>query len=338
MHVEIAGAGIIGLSIAWRLAQAGCQVTVRDAGRAAGQSSWAGAGMLTPAGEFRTESRWTQLAIQSLAEYGAFVEELTAATGIEIDFRVCGTMELAFTDEEKADIDRPRPEGVIMEPLTVASAGYFAPIPQTGVKAARWFPNEAAVDPRHVCAALLAACRALGVQICENEATVALAGPTVIAAGAWASRIPGLEGAPRAFSVKGHLLGYHRKKNSLPSIVRHGHHYALQRANGYTIFGSDEEREVWDTTPDAERVAALTEAAAALLPRLLDGPPDDVWAGLRPWSDAREPVVEKMPDRDVWLAYGHYRNGILLAPVTARLITESILASAGTGSSGPACS
>ena len=106
MHVDIAGAGIIGLSIAWRLAQAGCRVTVRDAGRAAGQSSWAGAGMLTPAGEFRSDSRWTQLAIQSLAGYGAFVEELTAATGIEIDFRVAGAMELAFTDEEKAVVER----------------------------------------------------------------------------------------------------------------------------------------------------------------------------------------------------------------------------------------
>lgn len=330
MHVDIAGAGIIGLSIAWRLAQAGCRVTVRDAGRAAGQSSWAGAGMLTPAGEFRSDSRWTQLAIQSLAGYGAFVEELTAATGIEIDFRVAGAMELAFTDEEKADIDRPRPEGVAVEPLTTASAAYFAPIPLTGVKAARWFPNEAVVDPRHVCAALLTACRALGVEIRENEAVDSLAGPTVIAAGAWASRIPGLETAPRSFCVKGHLLGYHRPKNSLPTIVRHGHHYALQRANGYTIFGSDEQRDVWDSTPDPQRVEALTKAAAALLPRLLDGPPDDVWAGLRPWSDAVEPVVEKVPGRDLWLAYGHYRNGILLAPVTAQLITESILASAGT--------
>ena len=117
-----------------------------------------------------------------------------------------------------------------------------------------------AVDPRHVCAALIAACRTLGVTFCENEANVPLAGPTVIAAGAWASRIPGLEGAPRAFSVKGHLLGYHREKNSLPSIVRHGHHYALQRANGYTIFGSDEQRDVWDTTPKPERVAALRRA------------------------------------------------------------------------------
>ncbi len=331
MRVEIAGAGIIGLSIAWRLAQAGYEVTVRDAGRAAGQSSWAGAGMLTPAGEFHTESRWTQLAITSLAEYGAFVEELTLATGIPIDYRVCGALELAFNDEEQDGLNRPRPEGISMEEVTVAEARCFAPIPETGIRAARWFPDEAVVDPRHVCAALLAACRGLGVEIRENEPVAECRGPMVVAAGAWASRIAGLHGAPRAYPVKGHLLGYHCKQESMPPIVRHGHHYALQRGNGFTIFGSDEQRDVWDTTPDAERVAVLAEAAAALLPRLLERPPDEVWAGLRPGTTAGEPVVEKMPGKDVWLAYGHFRNGILLAPVTARMITASIVASLGKG-------
>ena len=331
MRVEIAGAGIIGLSIAWRLAQAGFPVTVKDAGRAAEQASWAGAGMLTPAGEFRTESRWTQLAMASLAEYGAFVEELTLATGLLIDYRVCGALELAFNDAERDELDRRRPEGIYMEEVTVAGARYFAPIPLTGVRAARWFPNEAVVNPRHVCAALLAACRGLGVEIRENERVEACRGPMVVAAGAWASQIAGLDDAPRAFPVKGHLLGYHCKKESMPPIVRHGHHYALQRENGFTIFGSDEQRDVWDPAPEAERVAALTEAAAALLPRLLDRAPDEVWAGLRPGSEAGEPVVEQIPGKEIWLAYGHFRNGILLAPVTARMITESIVASLGKG-------
>jgi len=331
MRVAIAGAGIIGLSIAWRLAQAGYEVTVKDAGRIAGQASWAAAGMLTPAGEFHTESRWTQLALESLAEYGAFVEELTAATGVQIDYRVCGALELAFTDAERDVLDRPRPEGIRMEEVTVAGASYFAPIPLTGVRAARWFPNEAVVDPRHVCTALLAACRGLGVEIRENETVGECQGPMVVAAGAWASRIAGLAGAPQAFPVKGHLLGFRCKKESMPPIVRHGHHYALQRENGFTIFGSDEQRDRWDTTPDAERVEALTEAAAALLPRLLQRQPDEVWAGLRPASDAGEPVVKQIPGEEIWLAYGHFRNGILLAPVTARMITASIVASLGKG-------
>jgi glycine oxidase len=331
MRVDIAGAGIIGLSIAWRLAQAGYEVTVRDAGRAAGQASWAGAGMLTPAGEFRTDSRWTQMAIASLAEYGAFVEELTAATGIAIDYRVCGALELAYDEAERDALDRPRPLGIRMEEVTVAGARYFAPVAMTGIRAARWFPNEAVVDPRHVCAALLAACRQLGVEIREQEAVTECRGPMVVAAGAWASQIAGLEAAPRAFPVKGHLLGYHCKKESMPPIVRHGHDYALQRENGFTIFGSDEERDCWDTTPDTERVAALTKAAGELLPRLLLRPPDEVWAGLRPGSETGEPVVERMAGTDIWLAYGHFRNGILLAPITARLITESIVASLGKG-------
>ena len=287
--------------------------------------------MLTPAGEFRTESRWTQLAMASLAAYGAFVEELTLTTGIPIDYRVCGALELAFNDAERDELDRPRPEGIYMEEVTVAGARYFAPIPLTGVRAARWFPNEAVANPRHVCAALLAACRGLGVEIRENEPVEACSGPMVVAAGAWASQIAGLDEAPRAFPVKGHLLGYHCKKESMPPIVRHRHHYALQRENGFTIFGSDEQRDAWDPAPEAERVAVLAEAAAALLPRLLDRAPDEVWAGLRPGSAAAEPVVEKVSGKDLWLAYGHFRNGILLAPVTARMITESIVASLGKG-------
>ena len=187
------------------------------------------------------------------------------------------------------------------------------------------------MDPRHVCAALLAACRRLGVEIREQETVTECRGPMVVAAGAWASRIAGLSGVPRAFPVKGHLLGYHCKKESMPPIVRHGHDYALQRDNGFTIFGSDEQPDCWDTTPDAERVAALTKAAAELLPRLLQRSPDEVWAGLRPGSETGEPVVEQVPGKDVWLAYGHFRNGILLAPITARMITESIVASLGKG-------
>ncbi|HEU0120411.1 MAG TPA: FAD-dependent oxidoreductase [Bryobacteraceae bacterium] len=325
MHVSIAGAGIIGLSIAWRLARAGCRVTVRDAGRVASQASWAGAGMLAPGGEYHTDSPWTRLAVQSLAQYEGFVADLAAASGVPIDFRVSGALELAFSDGERRLLARPRPEGVPVEEVTAASVRYFAPVPAVGVLGARWFPNEAVVDPRNVCAALLAACQALGVEIREEDPLVRCDGPTVVAAGAWSSQIAGLEAAPRAYPVKGHLLGYRCPPESLPPIVRHGHHYALQRNNGFTIFGSDEQPGVWDATAEPDRIAALADAAAKLLPRLLDRPPDQVWAGLRPQSEAQSPVVERLPGADTWLAYGHFRNGILLAPITADLVAASIL-------------
>ena len=117
MRVDIAGAGIIGLSIAWRLAQAGYQVTIRDAGRVAGEASWAGAGMLAPGGEFRAESRWTRLAIESLAEYGAFVEELTLATGIPE--AVCRRINLGYRDPRTIRLEafaNREQEGVLLVP------------------------------------------------------------------------------------------------------------------------------------------------------------------------------------------------------------------------------
>jgi glycine oxidase len=331
MRVTVAGAGIIGLSIAWRLAQAGFRVLVKDAGRLAGESSWAGAGMLTPAGEFRDESRWTRLAIESLAEYGAYVAELTAATGVAIDFRVAGTLELACTAEEAAELNRARPAGIRVEAVTLEEARARAPIGAAGIAAAKWIPNEAAVDPRHVCAALTATCRALGVEFEENAPLRRIDGPAVIAAGAWANTVEGLGAAPRAFAVKGHLLGYHCAPGSLGPIVRRGHYYALQRANGFTIFGSDEQRDVWTRDVEPAYVEHLAKAAAAMLPGLLARRPDEAWCGLRPWSEAVEPVVEQLPGREVWLAYGHYRNGILLAATTGRMIAESVSASLGRG-------
>lgn len=331
MHVEIAGGGIIGLSIAWRLAQAGRKVRVRERGKVARQASWAGAGMLAPAGEFRPGTRWARLAVESLAEYPAFVAELAAASGLPIDYRETGALELSLHDEELAALRRTRPDGIVSEEVSPAAAAAFAPIRPGTVRAARWFPREAIVDPRDVCAALVVACKALGVEICEDDPLLECGtNPTVIAAGAWSCQILGVPQSPEAFPVKGHLLGYYREPGSLPTIVRHGHHYALQRRTGFTIFGSDELAGTWDTAPDPGRVEGLASAAAFLLPDLLDGPPDEVWAGLRPGSGTGEPVVEKVPDRNIWLAYGHFRNGILLAPVTARSVVESIVSTGET--------
>lgn len=275
MEIQIIGGGIIGLSIAWRLAQRGGRVAVFDQGPMASESSWAGAGMLSPYGEFRDPTEWAARARASLDMYPAFVEELERASGCPIDFRVCGTLE----------------DG-------------------------KWYPEEAQVDPRQVCAALLAACEKLGVRILPNRRVAVPEPPAVIASGAWA------EGG---YPIRGTLLGYHLEPGTLPHIVRRGHHYALQRNSGFVIFGSDEEPEVWDYAPSPEGVAALRRAAEALLPELKNRAPDEVWTGLRPASRTGDPVVGRREGQWIWDAYGHYRNGILLAPWTAAHIRDSVM-------------
>lgn len=317
MDVRIIGGGIIGLSIAWRLAQRGVRTAIYDKGAIASEASWAGAGMLSPGGEFRADSPWTRRAIESLAMFTPFVEELRAETGLPIDFHVCGAVEL--------DNATPPAPGVAWQTLTAEEAARRVPVVVGGE--ARWFPDEAQADPRSICKALVAACRQRGVTIHEHALVERLEAPCVIASGAWASQLrPDI---PRAYPVRGTLLGYYLAPGALPCIVRRRHYYALQRQSGFTIFGSDHFPDVWTYAPDPESVNLLRRAAADLLPSLLDRAPDEVWTGLRPASDAADPVVEKLPGEDTWLAYGHFRNGILLAPITARMIADSIIATLG---------
>jgi glycine oxidase len=146
--IAIAGAGLIGASIAWRLAQAGMRVSMFDAGSFGGETSSAGAGMLSPGGEFDRPSAWLDLGIESMQMYPAFVEELRAESGVSIDFQRCGCHQLVG-DHEQAEkrLDFQRAAGVRVE---LTPQGLF-------------YPNDGFVDPTHLLHALRAACAARGV-------------------------------------------------------------------------------------------------------------------------------------------------------------------------------
>jgi glycine oxidase len=126
--------------------------------------------------------------------------------------------------------------------------------------------------------------------------------------------------------VKGHLIGYRQPPGKYGVIVRHGHTYLLQRAGGLLIAGSSEEHLGFDRSIDAGIVADIAARAAFLLPDLAKETPTEVWTGLRPASDAVRTGAHGTSGR-LYLAYGHYRNGILLAPITARDLAAEISAS-----------
>ena len=316
---------------------------VFDAGPLGGEASTAGAGMLVPGGEVTERTLWSLRALESRRLYPAFLEDLRHESGLPIDLRECGALELAASAEETAALrDKAmaqRDLGIPSEPVSREEALEMIP----GLAAecclhARFYPEDALVDPGGVMRALRAALERRGVEIREGVAIQEVdidlasvkaggdwfeAGWLVLAAGAWTSQL--IPEAPRARPIKGHLLGWNHSPGSLATIVRHGHLYLLQRSNGFTLAGASVEDRGFDKSVDPGIVADLHARAARHLPRLYAPPPATAWTGLRPGVDAADPQVRRLDGTDVWLAYGHYRNGILLAPVTAKLLAGEIV-------------
>jgi glycine oxidase len=308
-EVLVIGGGIVGCSIAWRAAQKGFRVKVVDAGRIGGESSWAGAGMLAPGGEVEGDgSRWARLSVESLSLYPAFCEELTAESGVTIDFAVTGAREYGDLEALRKRAEAQRTIGI---PSSVEQDHVF-------------YPADAVVNARDVVAAAREACVRRGVEFVENAPVSRVPvseGWVVVTAGAWSSQI--VPDAPATFPVKGHLLGYWMDPGALGPIYRHGHHYILQRRSGFVIAGSTTEHVGFDRVVDPEAVAQLHLATRQIVGSALPDQPTESWIGFRPGAHG-DPVVRREEGRRVWLAYGHYRNGILNAPVTAQIVAEGL--------------
>ena len=343
--VAVAGGGLIGLSIAWRLAQQGFKVTVFEKGSTGGEASWAGAGMLAPGGEFDEPSHLAQLALESRSLYPAFVRELERATGLAIDYQECGALDLAYDAEQwrslLARAERQAAFGLSCKILKPEQVSVFWPrVRSEDLAGALFYPGDAIVNPRELVTALSVACRQLNVAIIENtaidsalvtESVVATDrgqfDALVVAAGAWSSSIH-LENAaplPAVEPVKGHLIGFQQPDQTCNTILRHGHTYLLQRANGLLIAGASVEHVGWDRSIEPAQAASLAQQAGFILPHLAETTPTETWIGFRPSSTA--PQIGSWHSPRLFLAYGHYRNGILLAPVTAQTIAQAISAS-----------
>jgi len=355
--VIVIGAGMIGASIGWRLAQRGTRVLLIDRERLGGEASSAGAGMLSPGGEIETRSAWSDLAAEGLRLYPGFIAELEDETGLHIDFQRLGAVELAVTRAEWSAL-QSRAElqaamGIASCPLDAGDLRKHVPLARQDVRGALFYPQEALVDPRDTMTALRAACVARGVEIREGTPVTSIrpragevlvetpdgvvgAAAAVLAAGAWSSEIP-VEGVtlPRAFPVRGHLVGYQLEPHSLGPLLRWGHTYVLQRTNGFTVAGTSSEQVGFDRTLDPTILLDIHSRAAELFPPLANCQPVESWLGFRPAVDSDHPAIGRAGDTALWLAYGHYRNGILMAPATAHHVTEGITASRETGRSAP---
>ena len=358
-RVVIIGAGVVGLGIAWRLAGRAA-VTLFDRGRAGAGASHAAAGMLAACCEAEPgEEALVALGRESQARWPAFAEELERASGIDVGLRREGTLVLALTADDQAEIahrlEFQRRLGLPLEWLSAAATRAREPHLAGKIAGALFSPQDHQVDNRKLVAALRIAAEAAGATINEHrpvkgifvqggrakgvvleDGTIAGADIVVLAAGAWSRTIGGLppDRRPPVRPVKGQLLAL--QMDAAAPLLNHvlwaPGAYLVPRRDGRLIIGGTVEERGFDETITAGGMLALLEAAWRAVPAIEELPVEEIWVGHRPGSRDDAPILGRGPLEGLFYATGHHRNGILLAPVTAdamaRLILDDVVAPA----------
>jgi glycine oxidase len=327
--VAVVGGGVIGLAAAWRARQRGLEVVVAERESAVGQgASRAAAGMLAPVGEADPQER-ALLAhnLESARRWPAFAAELEDVTGVGVGYRTCGAMVVARDGDEASHVEREREQrerlGLRVERLLGSEARRREPALAPGVRLALELPDDHAVEPARVVSALAEACERAGVRVvCGVAVEDPRALPherVVIAAGAWS-------GAP-VRPVKGQALRLRDPSGPglCDRVLRFEGGYLVPRGDGRYYLGATMEERGFDTAVTALGVYELLREAAEVIPGILELEIDEAFAGLRPGTPDNAPIVGTDPadERLVW-ATGHFRNGILLCPLTAELVAAEL--------------
>jgi glycine oxidase len=345
----IVGAGVIGLAIAWRAAQRGLATAIADPAPGSG-ASHAAAGMLAPVSEaWYGEEELLELGLAARERYPSFAAELTELTAAPTGFAQTGTLQVAYDNDDLALLDRVHELhttlGLEARRVTARQARDIEPMLAPSVRGGVHVPGDGSVDPRLLSAALLSAIAQAGVTVHRehvSEVTVSggradgvvLAGGTRLRAGSvvlacgWESG--GIAGVPPAAlppvrPVKGQILRLHSPwpflRVCVRGIVRGSSVYLVPRASGELVIGATQE-ELADTRVTAGGVWELLRDAHELVPGITELELAEVTAGLRPGTPDNAPVLGPCALPGLVLATGHFRSGILLAPVTADLIAE----------------
>lgn len=351
--VLVIGGGIIGLVTAWRAAQRGFATAVVDPDPGGGAAQVA-AGMLAAVTELHYgEQTLLGLNLDSARRYPDFAAELTDLTGHDLGYRRCGTLAVALDADDRAHLRElhalQRESGLESEWLSGRECRRLEPMLAPGVRGGLRVDGDHQIDPRRLVKALMTACERAGVVfhrawaelldvvrdraagVTTTDGTELGAGQVVLAAGSLSGRLAGVPGAvlPPVRPVKGQVLRLTVPERYAPflsrtvrAVVRGSQVYLVPRENGELVVGATSEELGWDTTVTAGGVYELLRDAHELVPGITELPLTETRAGLRPGSPDNAPLLGPTDLPGLLLATGHYRNGVLLTPVTGDAMAQ----------------
>lgn len=347
MDVNIIGGGVIGLSIAYELVKQGLTVAVFDRQQFGQEASWAGAGMLPPAKMECATTPAGQLRAASQPLWPEWSRCLQDESGIDNGYLNCGGLHVSLS-EEVADwqgyVDDWRRTGTVVEELDSVSLRERAPFLSEQIQSGFYLPEMGQVrNPRHM-KALLSACASQGVSLhagapvvgfkTEGENVMGVqtpsafhrAGQTVIAGGAWSPEVLSRLGIQcDLIPVQGQIVLLSMKRLPFREVIEAGRRYLVPRSDGKILIGSTEKQAGFNKENTAEGVAGLIAFAQSVVPGLKEATFERAWAGLRPKSIDGLPYLGRVAGyQNLIMAAGHYRDGLQLSPITAKLIRQLI--------------
>ncbi|MBB3189955.1 glycine oxidase ThiO [Halomonas cerina] len=348
--VLIIGGGVIGMMTAWQLAEDGLSVTLLERGEAGREASWAGGGIVSPLYPWRQPEAISRLSRWSESRYPHLADRLIDMTGIDPEYRQNG---LLYLDTAEADMARRWAQGLDTSLASIDAYAVYAREPGLveGIEGGLWMPTLGSLrNPRLVRALRALLQRLPRVDLCEGCAVQRLitgqgrvkgavtaggrfmAGRVVVCGGAWTNHLLSPLGlALPVRPVKGQMMVFKTpvvtgSRQLLERVVlRHGR-YLIPRADGRVLVGSTLEEAGFDKTPTREARDSLHASAVSILPALAECEIEHHWSGLRPGTPDGLPFIGEMPDvRGLFINAGHYRNGLVLAPASARLLADEVL-------------
>ena len=346
LDVAIAGGGLIGSAIALELAQAGLSVGVFEKGEPGREASWASAGILSPAPEAPGMIPIVPLAKASMDLYPGFVANVEEISGQSVGFRPFGTMDALFSRDAARDLSTlialHHGLGLRAEPLRPEEARELEPALSPDVEAAALRPEEASIDNRALTRAVLQAARNSGAEIFPDHDVEAIwrekgrcaglklrnenvsAKWTIIAAGCFSANIEGVAAYAPVRPAKGQMVSMRADELKVERVLWSEKVYVVPRNDGRILAGASVEYVGFDKHVTAGAVEKILSDTIELVPGLAKARIEETWAGLRPDSPDHLPILGPTDLDGLLMATGHFRSGVLLTPVTARLMREWI--------------